>query len=214
MKQEMLELQGFDNTLIPNTFLKQETSYHLAIIFPGLGYNADMPLLYYTTRVLKNKGADVLQVRYNYQTKTFQSLTDEEQYRHIINDAITVYITAREQHHYSQVTLIGKSLGTLALGHLLTTRAELSEATFIWLTPLFRNEELRKQIMALRHHALFAIGTKDPHYDSKVLKEIVQATDGKSLVFENANHSLEVDGVLESAQLVQQFVTKLTTFVA
>jgi hypothetical protein len=65
MKQEVLEIRSGNNTLVPNTFLKQEMSNHLAIIFPGLGYSADMPLMYYATKILTKYGADILQLHYN-----------------------------------------------------------------------------------------------------------------------------------------------------
>jgi hypothetical protein len=211
MKQDVLEIRSNDTSLVPNTFISQESSNHLAIIFPGLGYNADMPLLYYTTSVLSKQGADVLQLRYTYQNEAFQSLAEQAQYQKIIADCSAAHAVAIKQRSYSRITLVGKSLGTLALGHLLT-QSDISSTKFVWLTPLFRNEPLRKQLTSRKHQALFVIGTKDPHYKADVLNEVENKTGGESLVVQNANHSLEVEGVLESVAITEQYVGSLSAF--
>ncbi len=212
MTQDVLEIVSGDTTLVPNTFIRQETSKHLAVVFPGLGYNADMPLLYYTTEVLIKQGMDVLQLRYNYQTDSFQSLNQEAQSQKIITDCSAAYAAVRKQRNYTRMTLVGKSLGTLPLGHLLARQPELESTSFIWLTPLFNNEYLRKQITPIKHRALFVIGTKDLHYNTDVLNDVESKTGGESLVIEGANHSLEVENVAESVSVMQQYVRKLSAF--
>ncbi len=212
MTQDVLEILSSDSTRVPNTFTKQEASNHLAIIFPGLGYNADMPLLYYTAEVLVKSGADVLQVRYSYQSKSFQALSQEAQYQKIIADCFAAYATATKQRDYTRVTLVGKSLGTLALGYLLAQQHELKKATFAYLTPLLNNEQLRKQITLVKHRALFVIGSSDPHYNADVLGDVEEKTGGVSLVAEHADHSLEVAEVQESVSIIKQYVSKLSAF--
>jgi hypothetical protein len=212
MTLETLELVSTNNTLVPNRFIRQETSTHLAIVSPGLGYNADMPLLYYTTRVLTRQGADVLQLLYNYQSEAFQSLSQEAQYQTIIADYSAAYNAATTQRTYSRITLVGKSLGTLALGHLLTQQPKLKTASFIWLTPLFNNNLLRQQIASVKHRGLFVIGTKDAHYSAETLEETKTKTGGESFVVEGANHSLEVEEVTGSTNILQQYVSKLSSF--
>jgi hypothetical protein len=213
MERTSLELHGVNNVPIPNTFVSQ-SSNHLCVIFPGLGYTADMPLLYYSSFVMESKGADVLQVNYDYKTKAFQSLSQEDQYNRIISDATAAYKVGRKQSEYKNITLIGKSLGTLALGHLLMTQPELHTANFIWLTPLFRNEAFRLQVMSLAHHALFVIGSSDPYYDKQILSGVETSTGGESLVFEDADHSLEIPGKpLESLQVLQRYLSRLEAFV-
>jgi hypothetical protein len=103
----------------------------------------------------------------------------------------------------------------LALGHLLAAQPALSKENFVWLTPLFRNEALRLQMMSRKHHALFVIGSSDTHYDAQLLSSVKTVTGGESLVFEHADHSLEISGKpLESLQLLQQLTTALIKFIA
>ncbi|MBO7565015.1 MAG: hypothetical protein J6T40_09270 [Clostridiales bacterium] len=37
----------------------------LAVIIPGIGYGNDRPLLYYSARILKNSGFDLLKVEFH-----------------------------------------------------------------------------------------------------------------------------------------------------
>jgi hypothetical protein len=57
--------------------------------------------------------------------------------------------------------------------------------------------------------SIYQIGSKDPHYDAEALNEVEQMTGGESLVFQNADHSLEVDNVQESLELMQRYVSRL-----
>ncbi|MBP5473110.1 MAG: alpha/beta hydrolase, partial [Lachnospiraceae bacterium] len=48
----------------------------LAVIIPGIGYGNDRPLLYYSARILKNSGFDLLKVEF-YDMPTDISEDDE-----------------------------------------------------------------------------------------------------------------------------------------
>ncbi|MGL4611453.1 MAG: hypothetical protein ACRCYY_17535 [Trueperaceae bacterium] len=64
--------------------------------------------------------------------------------------------------------------------------------------------------MSKEHKALFVIGSSDPHYDTTKLLELEVATGGESLIFEGADHSLEIPGKpLESLAILQNYVKKL-----
>ncbi len=63
-----VKIAGYEQAPVPNTFFRQDgPTDHLALIFPGYGYTPDMPALYYPMALLRDLGADVLQVRYDYQ---------------------------------------------------------------------------------------------------------------------------------------------------
>jgi pimeloyl-ACP methyl ester carboxylesterase len=115
---------------------------------------------------------------------------------------------------YERVTLIGKSLGTLAMGHLLATVPDPPPMRSIWLTPLFRDGRLRAQAMAVRHPAFFAAGTADAHYDAQAMAAVQEATGGEALVVEGANHSLELEGdVIGSIHVLERVMRALEAFI-
>jgi hypothetical protein len=194
---------------------EQETR-QLAIVLPGQGYTAHMPVLYYPTRLLVNRGADVLCVEYDYYRKpAFGKASGIERSQWLFADAAAALEAGLAQRAYEQIVLIGKSLGTLAMGHLITTDARLAQASCIWLTPLVRDETLRQQIAQAKPRSLFVIGTADSHYDAAGFAEVVEATQGQSLVIKDANHGLEVVGsVSESLCALEQVLQAVEVFLA
>ncbi|HMA33421.1 MAG TPA: alpha/beta family hydrolase [Chloroflexia bacterium] len=212
-----LPIIGYRNLPVPHTFLQQaRESRQLLIVLPGRGYTCDMPLLYYSTRFLLTRGMDVLQVEYGYHKRPdFGVLPATLQDQWLYADAVAACAAALAQRAYESVTLIGKSLGTQALAHLLITDARLAQAQAVWLTPLLRNETARAQIARCRQRSLFVIGTADPHYDPQHLAEVQGATDGEVLVIPGANHSLEIEGkVWQSLEIMERVVRAIQKFVA
>ena len=50
---ETISILGYHDEPVPHTFFKQDaTTDHLAIILPGRGYTAQMPLLFYPITLL------------------------------------------------------------------------------------------------------------------------------------------------------------------
>src|SRR5439155_18580695 len=138
---------------------------------------------------------DVLGVEYTYgRQPRFQALPDVEQDQWFRADVSAVFDAALAQRNYERVTLVGKSIGTLAVGDLLTTKTRLPRPECVWLTPLLGNERLCAQIKQVRHRALFVIGTSDPEYDQAKLAEMERATGGESIIIDGADHSLEIGG--------------------
>ena len=214
---ETLEISGYQKQPVPNTFFRQdEKASHLAILLPGWEYTCQMPLLYYPARILLAMGTDVLQVEYIYNLRAdFQALPGSEQQQWLSSDASAATSTALAQQSYKKVTLIGKSIGTVAMGHLLTTEPKLAQAQAVWLTPLLRNEKLRTQIKQGGQHSLFVIGTADPHYNPTHLDEVKQATKGEAVVIEGADHSLEIKGeIIKSLKAMEQVIDAMKAFFA
>lgn len=210
-----LQISGYQGEPVPNTFFQQGgATDHIAIVLPGVRYTCHMPLLYYPTRLLLSMGADVLWVEYTYdQRPGFRALSEAERERWFITDVTAACHTALAQRPYRQVTLVGKSLGTLAMGHLLTADPQLAQAQAIWLTPLLRNERLRAQIRQSKARSLFVIGSADGHYDPASLAEVRAATGGETLVIDGADHSLEIEGDLwRSLQALEQVLRAIQAF--
>ena len=154
-------------------------------------------------------------MEYDYNRDEFSSLPEYERDRWLALDASAAWQAALAQQPYQQVTLIGKSLGTLALGRLLTTMGDLPPTRSIWLTPLLRNEHLHAQMIQVRQPSLFVIGTADAHYDAALLVAVREATGGETVVIEGANHSLELEGdVIGSIRILEQIVQAIQAFVS
>ena len=214
---QTLDIKGFGDRPVPHTFLRQEAeTRHLAVMLPGIAYTCDHPLLYYPARLLLESGADVLRVEYAYhKDSAYKALAPAEQGAWLNADVAAAYHAAAPRRPYERVTLVGKSLGTLAMGHLLTSDVGPAGATAVWLTPLLRFEQARGQIARWGRsgRSLFVIGSADPYYDAAGLAEVEQATGGESLVIEGADHSLEIPGdMARSLEALQQVMRALERF--
>jgi hypothetical protein len=48
-----LDIAGYERATVPNTFIRQQDeTARAALILPGLGYTAQMPLLFYVAELL------------------------------------------------------------------------------------------------------------------------------------------------------------------
>ena len=211
-----LEIRGYGDEPVPHTFYEQEeTPSQVALLLPGMGYTSHMPLLYYPARIMLSLGADVLGLEYDYNRREdFMALPGEERKQWLLADVTHACRTVLKGRSYQEITLIGKSLGTRAMGHLLTTDDHLREANAIWLTPVLRSEKLCRQIKEWGRRSLIVIGTADPHYNQALLDEIQGATDSEMLIVEGADHSLEIGGdVLRSLDAMQKVIRAIQVFV-
>jgi predicted alpha/beta-fold hydrolase len=174
-------------------FLQSGTTDHLGVILPGYRHTADMPDLHYLGRVLLARGADVLRVEYAYPKTDYMKRSEREQSDWLAEDVRAACAAGLQKRAYRKITLVGKSLGTLAMGHLLED-SKFSTAACIWSTPILASEWLCSQIRQYRPRSLFIIGTADHFYQPAVLQELVDATKGKALVLEGVHHGLEIEG--------------------
>ena len=189
-----LEIDGYKDQ-IPNVlFGAEESSEHLGIIFPGVAYSSQMPALYYATEVLLTLGADVLRLDHHYRRSDFQALPEEEKTRWLDADALAVLKAALTLKPYERLTFVGKSIGTVALARILPELVSLENAVFVWLTPLLKLAGLKETIARYPHKALFIIGSNDQSYDAALLEQIRASTNGRVLLLEGADHSLQIRG--------------------
>jgi hypothetical protein len=212
---EKLDITGYHDEPVPNTFFRQQhDTDHIAIILPGMGYTSHMPVLYYPASLLLFIGADVMRIEYDYSNRPdFLQLTGAERVNWLISDVSASCKAGLSQRCYQKITLIGKSIGTIAMGRLLTNDTMFNKARAIWLTPVFRNEELRKQVQQCRQKSLFVIGTADPNYDPVFLEEITAR--GEILVIDGADHSLEIEGdPLQSLKAMEKLIEAIKRFLS
>lgn len=213
---QRLPITGYGGESVPNEFLRQEGGAdHLAVLLPGFAYGCDMPLFYYAENLLLDAGADVLRVEYAYHRRPgFRELPEAEQLAWLLADASAACRAGLIQRPYQAVTLVGKSLGTLAMGHLLTNEAWPGHVRAVWLTPLLRDDRLREQMHRFGGASLVAIGTDDTHHDPASLAGLT-AAGWEAVVVEGADHSLDIPGdVVASVRAVERVVAAVGSFLA
>lgn len=183
-----LSISGFRGRQVPNTFFRQDgETNHIAIVFPGLGYRCYGPLLYYPTQLLLSLGADVLWAEYAYDREPeYPKLQPNQRREWRTSDCTAAMEAALGQRRYRRTTLVGKSIGTLAMGHLLTADSRLGSARAVWLTPLLKSDLLRSQLEKIHNPSLFISGSADSEYDDAFALRLHERPAAKFLVLEGA----------------------------
>ena len=213
---EILDIKGYNDRDIWNSLLKQKRGPGpISIIFPGLGYNVDMPLLYYSTGVLLEAGHSVLSVdtRYSHK-KEFMTASSEERSKWMFEDARAVFEAVNELQGYEISVLVGKSLGTIQTSFFVQTYDSIQNSKIVWLTPLLKQNWVVEQMTAHRGKSLIVIGTVDPHYNDDTLGKIVDAGRSKLIAIPNGNHSLDVpSGLIDSMKKNIDIMSEMKDFV-
>ena len=213
---ETLDITGYDGKKIWNSLLKQKKGPSpISIVFPGLRYNADMPLIYYSTGVLLEAGHSVLSLDTRYSGKeNFMKISSEERSKWMFGDAKAVFDAVQKLEGHTLSVLVGKSLGTLQMSYLVQKLEEIQKCKIVWLTPLLKHDWLVNQMIAHQGKSLVVIGTDDPHYNDDSLSKIVEAGRSKLHAIIRGNHSLDVpSGLLDSMKQLIDIMSEMRVFV-
>ena len=209
-----LDVVGYHDQPVPNTFISHpHPANHVGVILPGYRYSADMPPMHYIRRVLLEQGADTLSVDYAYYQTNFMKQPESKQDEWISADVFAACNVVLGQQPYEKITLVGKSLGTIAMGHLLSDR-RFQQADCIWLTPLLTVDWLRARIEQIHPRSLFIIGTADQFYRPAILKQLENVTKGRVVILEDVNHALEIPGdIQKSVSALNQMIQAVQEFI-
>jgi predicted alpha/beta-hydrolase family hydrolase len=212
--KSVLEVSGFNQRKVPNIFFQQPKSLgKLAVIHPGLRYNCEKPLLYFTTEALLQKGFDVIQLWADYTTPEFQDLNQTEQTRCLVDDSSALLSAGKQTRSYDLLLLGGKSMGTLTMTLLLNQDKKMLSATTLWLTPLLYMPPVVQVIKELQGPAFIAGSDADPTFDMEVVSEITETPNISTLVVNGGDHSLEIPGdVHRSLQELSRITNSLSSF--
>ncbi len=213
MELKTLDVPGYKNRKVPNTFISQPNpTEHLGIILPGYRHSADMADLHYAGRILREQGADLLRVEYAYYQTDYFNQPESEQDQQISEDAFAVCNACLAFRPYTKITLVGKSLGTKAMG-LLLANERFQKANCVWSTLPITIEWLYSRIEQIHPHSLFIIGTADKYYKPEMLEHLVSVTSGRAVIIEGADHGLEIpESIPRTLKALGQIVQGLQEF--
>ena len=178
----------------------------LCVLFPGIGYNCDKPLLYYLSRLAGKKGYEVMPLKFSDFPEGAKG--NEARMRQAADHAL---LQAEEQlsgvdfSGYSDVVFIGKSIGTKAA---LEFREKLGlSAKAVLLTPLE---------MTFEHNSADTIafhGTSDQWADSSEVRRLCRECGVPLYEYDKANHSIETDDVFLNIKYLKNVLEKTDMFI-
>jgi len=157
----------------------------LAVIFPGIGYHADKPLLYYSKKIAREAGYEIKEVPYGNFPQNVRGNAAK------MKEAFETALAQSEEilkdmdfGQYEEILFISKSVGTAvaaAFGkkHGLKTRN-------LYYTPVASSFLFMEQPGIVFH------GTSDPWVSTAEVKAGCEKAGFPLFITEQGNHSLEI----------------------
>ena len=150
----------------------------IAVLFPGIGYHCDKPLLYYSGKLAACYQYEIIRVSYTNLDKSIpKAFADayaqtEKQLENI------------DWRQYEEILFISKSIGT-AVAAAYAQKHDIS-CRNVYFTPLPQTFDFAPQSGIVLH------GTGDPWAETVVIAQKCQEHGLPLYTFEGANHSLEI----------------------
>jgi hypothetical protein len=207
---------GHGGRLVPNEYIAaDDASDHVGICLPGYSYRAGMPGLHYAMQHLAAIGAHRFTVDFAYdRNDEFMRLRPQEQLARVAADGAAALDALFAWRRFQRLTIVGKSLGTLAMIQLLPARSDLAPAAAVWLTPPLKDPEFVELLQQCPQRSLVIIGAADASYDATQV-ERVRGSGKTVVVLPGVDHALEVKGdVTASISAMQRMMEAFVAFLS
>lgn len=174
----------------------------IAVFFPGIGYHCDKPLLYYARKLVQEyRYEKIVMQEYSYNGKNIRG--DKKKMQEAFE---CLYAQAEKEleeiafDEYSEVLFISKSVGTI-IASVYAEKYKIKCCQILY-TPL-------EQTFMFEHDdAIAFIGTADPWSD---VKKVIACSKNQAVpiyVYEDANHSLEKENILQNIDILKNVMEK------
>ena len=175
-------------------------------MFPGIGYTADKPLLYYTIRLAKKYG-------YQIQTVSYGTLPDNIRgNRAKMEQAFELAMEQTEQvlqnidwNSYGDILFISKSIGTI-ISSAYASRHDLTVKNILF-TPLTDTFSFPLAGSIAFH------GTADPWAETESVQTLAEQKDVPLFLTKGANHSLETGDVQTDLFILKTTMERVEKFI-
>jgi phosphoglycolate phosphatase len=174
----------------------------LAVLFPGIGYTCDRPLLYYSGKLAREKGYDLKKVEYG----GFDLPGNIINNKMAMKQAFTAAMKQTEEiladvkwEAYDRLLFLSKSVGTAAAA-CYEKRHEL-QADNVYYTPVEGTFLFMREESGIAFH-----GTADPWADDDTVEKGCAEKQVRLYEYDRANHSLETGDVMKDLENLRQIM--------
>ena len=178
----------------------------LAVIFPGIGYHKDKPLLYYAAKMAVQHGYELFSIEYHDMPQKIRG--NSEMMHHAAELAVSQSREAMRHirlEDYADILLIGKSIGTIAAACWdFDCNARIRQ---IWYTPLEATFGRMTE-----HPCIAFLGEKDPWSDVSKVQASAEAQHIPLHTYPDCNHSLECCDVMQNLSVLSDVIQKTEHF--
>lgn len=178
----------------------------LAIIFPGIGYHVDKPLLYYSIRLAKQYGYDIKCVDYGTLPAGIKGDAGKmyEAYELALS-RVTEILSDIDFDSFSHMLFISKSIGT-AVAASYDSMKQIG-ADHIYYTPV------EASFQAIGTKGIVFHGTADDWVRTSVIKEECAKRKLPLFLTGKANHSMETGNVARDLEILKEIMEETERYI-
>jgi len=180
----------------------------IAVIFPGIGYHVDKPLLYHSAKLAASLGYEVIKISYPECTINLKE-ADTAQIRDFAERCLKKTEEAFGDVNLDEaedIVFISKSIGTVVAA-AYSSQHEYN-IRHVFFTPLAETFEydISTDIIAFN-------GTSDNWADWKMIRKLCETRSIPITTVDNANHSLETGDVIKDIGILKETIETVRQFI-
>ena len=188
----------------------------LLVMFPGVGYHCDKPLLYYGRKIAREAGYEEC-VQVSYSAPVDKIRGDEEKMNKTFE---SMYQQTEEQlqdikwDEYDDVLFMSKSIGTI-IAAAYAKEHELRNVRQVLYTQLADTMKVLevKEIPQGAENEIAFIGTNDPWSNIAEIIDLASEIGITLHIYEDADHSLETGDIISDLDTIKDVMEKTKTFI-
>jgi len=184
--------------------------YKLAVIFPGIGYTADKPLLHYSRRIAADHGFDVRVMAYSGFPPKVQG--DGDRLMNSVQIALTQAVEMLSDvdfSAYEDILFVGKSIGTIVAAKIASESPVRDRIRLVLYTPL------EATFSFAFDKAVVFTGDDDPWVgrNKSRISSICMSRGIPCFLLPHANHSLETADPFQDMEMLCGIMKKTEAFI-
>ncbi len=184
----------------------EETMKKIAVVFPGVGYHADKPLLYYSRKIVGRYGYEIVCADYGQLPSGIKGDAKKmyAAYEQAL-EKITGQLSGIDFGSYDKVLFLSKSIGTaLAASYDAINRIG---AGHVYYTPV------EASFQAIGTEGIVFHGTGDDWAKTEVIVSECEKRKIPLYLTEHANHSMETGETLRDLEIMREIMEKTEDYI-
>ncbi len=181
----------------------------LAVIFPGMGYHSDKPLLYYSKKLERSRGYEVIEISYDFQTRAKDIMNDKEAKNEAFLHAVSEtkkQLSSVDYADYNDIIFIGKSIGTAVAAYY--DKENGVNARYVVFTPVPETFNHLRDNCGIVFH-----GTADPWCETGLVESKCEELHLELFKVGGANHSLETNDPIIDCSRLPGILDRVNSFI-
>ena len=181
----------------------------LAVLFPGIRYSPECPLLYFAGKECQQAGYEILPLYYSFhQNAELDKDLSLQQFVEDTKEYVKSQLSGAFAEEYQEVVFVSKSIGTVLAGY---AEQEFSiEPKQFLMTPIPETLEFMEKMG--KERAAAVLGTEDKNISFEELQEFCKKQGIPLSLYQGVGHRLEAADLRDTLDMIEDIMKQLRKF--